>query len=352
MKKKNLFLLSMLFISTILYGCGTQTESSAKPEQKASEKLKIYTTIYPLQDFTKKIGGEHVDVVSVFPTGVDAHTYEPTAKTMVEIAEADALIYTGAGVEGFVEAANKALQNEDVMVVKAVEGIELLAVNEHEEEHQSEGVEEEHHEENEHEHHSEGTEEEHHEEDHNSESHSEEEHHHGDVDPHVWLDPVLAIDLAENILHSLEQLKPEAKEDFQNNFDKLVEELQVLDQEFKSTVENASKKEILVSHAAYGYWESRYGIKQISVSGLSPTNEPSQKELETIIHTAKEHNIKYVIFEQNLSTKIAEMVKREINAEALTLHNLEAITESDQKNGYDYFDIMRKNLETLEKALQ
>src|SRR5690606_29054524 len=116
-------------------------------------------------------------------------------------------------------------------------------------------------------------------------------------------------------------------------------------------MKQSSKKEILVSHAAYGYWESRYGIKQISISGLSPSNEPTQKDLKNIINTAKEHNIKFVIFEQNLTSKIAEVVKKEINAQSLTLHNLESVTAEDIKNGADYISIMRQNLETLNKAL-
>ncbi|MEH7387509.1 zinc ABC transporter substrate-binding protein, partial [Bacillus sp. JJ1521] len=61
--------------------------------------------------------------------------------------------------------------------------------------------------------------------------------------------------------------------------------------------------------------------------------------------------IKFVIFDQNLTSKVAEMVRNELNAESLTLHNLEAITAADDANGEDYFSIMRQNLETLKKAL-
>ncbi|KAA0547139.1 adhesin [Bacillus sp. BGMRC 2118] len=349
MKRNTLIMVAFLLLGTLLYGCGTLKETSPPAEKEvksaSSEPVKVYTTIFPLQDFTEKIGGNHVEVVSVFPAGVDAHTYEPTVQTMVDIAKADALIYTGAGVEGFVEAGHDALKNEHVKIVKAADGIELLPFNEaHEEEHH-EDSEDEHHDDH---HEDQSTSEDEH---HETESHTKHEHHHGDADPHVWLDPVLAIDLAENILHALEQLKPEAKEDFKRNFEKLTEELQLLNQEFSTVIQNSTKKEILVSHAAYGYWEARYGIEQISVSGLSPTDEPSQKDLMNIINTSKEHNIKYVLFEQNLSMKIAEMVKHEIGAEALTLHNLEAITNEDQTNNEDYFSIMRRNLETLTKAL-
>ncbi|MEH7379163.1 zinc ABC transporter substrate-binding protein [Bacillus sp. JJ1533] len=360
MKTKHFFTLLVIVTTSLLFGCTSENKTSTNEVKNTStttKSLKIFTTVFPLQDFTEKIGGEHVEVLSVFPTGADAHTFEPTSKTMIEIAEADALIYIGAGVEGFIDAANKIFQNEKVQLVKATESMELSNVqDEYEENHQSEeGTETEHNshqsDSNSEESHGHDVHEEH-EEHHDSQADTEDNHHHhSDVDPHVWLDPLKAVELAESILHTLEELKPEAKEDFEKNFDELVKNLQEIDQEFESVIDQSSKKEILVSHAAYGYWESRYGIKQISVSGLSPTNEPSQKDLKNIINTAKEHNIKFVIFEQNLTSKISEMVKKEISAEALTLHNLESITEEDLKNGADYFSIMRQNLETLEKAL-
>ncbi|NLP51444.1 zinc ABC transporter substrate-binding protein [Bacillus sp. RO1] len=401
MKTKSIFIAMMLVVFTFLVGCNSDNQAS-----DGSEKLTVYTTIFPLEDFTKKIGGEHVDVKPVFPAGADAHTFEPSAKTMSEMASADAFIFTGVGVEGFADKAKEVLGNEDVKIVGAAEGIELRpeggesdhdahgdehsdeAHNEehddehsdeaHDEEHSDEHSDEAHNKEHDDEHSDEAHDEEHgdehsdeahdeeHGDEHSDEAHDEEhgdehgdehtqdgheEHDHSNGDPHVWLDPTLSITLAENIKNALVELKPEAKEDFEANFETLKADLEKLDTEFKETVDSAKTKKLLVSHAAYGYWENRYGLEQISVTGLSPTQEPSQKQLTEIINTAKENEIKYVIFDQNISGKIAEVVKDEIKAEALVLHNLEAATEEDVKNGADYFSLMRQNLETLKKAL-
>ncbi|MFD1739190.1 metal ABC transporter solute-binding protein, Zn/Mn family [Bacillus salitolerans] len=352
MKKIYVLFVLILSLGSFLFGCGANEESA---KSNASAKLKIYTTIFPLEDFAKKIGGDHVEVVSVFPPGVDAHTFEPTAKTMVDIAKADGFIYSGAGIEGFVEAAIDALKNENVKMVKAAEGIELVSLGDHAHDDNDSESESGH---DDHAHDDNGSESESGHDDHAHDEHDStgqeeghDSHNHGDLDPHVWLDPTLALQLADTILHALEELKPEAKEEFEENFDTLKQQLEELDQKFKEAVEHAPKKEILVAHAAYGYWETRYGIEQISVTGLSPTNEPSQKDLRTIIETAKNHNIKYVIFEQNVSTKVAEIVRNEINAEALTLHNLEALSDENVKNSEDYFSLMERNIETLKIAL-
>jgi len=349
MKTKSLLLSLLLAGSSLLYGCSIETGN--EPDDKAKDALTIYTTVYPLQDFTEKIGGEYVDVRSVYPPGVDAHTFEPTPKTMKQLADSDAFIYISEDIEGFVEHAIKTLQNEHVKLVEGAKGINLRDSSHelhtvHEEDHKHEDKEEIHVHDHGHEH--EGVEEQGHE---NKEEVHGEEHSHGDKDPHVWLDPFLSIIIAQNIKSALIELKPNAKETFEKNFLSLKKDLEELDQQFQTAIKAATKKEILVSHAAYGYWEQRYGIKQLGVSGLSPTNEPSQKELTNIIKTAREYDIQYVIFEQNIAPKIAEIVRNEIGAEALYLHNLESLTDEDVKSNKDYFMIMNENLETLKKAL-
>jgi zinc transport system substrate-binding protein len=336
MKISQLVTISVLVLGLIFSGCG-KTETVNTSKEKDKETLTVYTTIYPLQDFTQKIGGEFVDVQSIYPPNVDAHTYEPSTKEMISLANSDLFIYTGAGIEGFAEKASETLNKEDVQVLKAAEGIELIESTHSDEHHEDED---------------EHAESDAHEDEHaESEEHDEEEHDHGDLDPHVWLDPVLSIDLANNIKNSLSELMPEHATEFETNFNELKLELEKLNQEYKTTIESSKTKNLLVSHAAYGYWEKRYGIEAIAITGLSPTQEPTQKELQTIIEESTEHNIHYVIFEQNVSPKIAKIIQEEIGAKSLTLHNLEAVTEENIKQKDDYFSIMRRNLEIIKTAL-
>ena len=143
----------------------------------------------------------------------------------------------------------KTLQKENVKIVNASKGIELRA----------------------------STEEEHHD---HGDGHKEDEHHH-DKDPHVWLDPTLAMKQAEKLKNALVELQPEHKKN-SKNFAALQTKFTDLDDGFKAAVANAKTKEILVSHAAYGYWEQRYGLKQIPIAGISASDEPSQKQLADI----------------------------------------------------------------------
>ncbi|MBS4205899.1 metal ABC transporter substrate-binding protein [Lederbergia citrea] len=333
MKLKSIFFIFALLTAAFLGGCNTNQPNPPLETNKDIETLKIFTTIFPIEDFTKKIGGKHVEVKSVYPAGADAHTFEPTMRLMMEIADADLFIYNGAGLESFIDKTKKTLSKEKVTMVEASKGIELLSG---EGDHHDHGNDESGHEHG-------------HDEDHSSED--PDGHHHHDKDPHIWLDPIYASKMAENIKDALVGSMPSAKEEFEKNYADLKLKLEQLDVNLKETIEASDRKEILVSHASYGYWEHRYGIKQISISGLSPENEPSQKQLQTIIETAREHNISYIIYDQNPLTKVAVAVQKETGTKAITLHNLEYITENDLKNQEDYFSIMNKNIEGLKTAL-
>jgi zinc transport system substrate-binding protein len=317
--RKSWFLLIVLLLSA----CG----ASSDDKEAKDGKLDVYTTVYPLEDFTKKIGREHVDVRSIYPPGADEHTFEPSQKDMIKMAEGDVFLYVGMGLEGFVEKAKPILENEDVTVVPASKGIDI----EHSEEEQ--GHEEEKHSEDE-------------------EAHADDHGHQHDGDPHIWLNPEYSKQMAEVIADTLSKEMPEHKEDFQANLKELNGELDALDAEFKQMAESAPHKTFYVSHAAYSYWEDRYGLHQEAIAGLNTSDEPSQQELKKIIEKGKEDNVQYILFEQNVSSRLTEVVQKELGAESLKLHNLSVLTEEDRDKNEDYFSLMRKNIDTLKKALQ
>lgn len=312
---RNLIFLSLLAMTLLLTAC-TNNESN----QEKSNEIDIYTTVYPLQYFAKQIGGDYVNVSSIYPPGANEHTFEPTQKDMIALADADVFFYIGLGLESFVENAKKSLANERVIFVPVAEKIDEQKLQ------TSVGHS---HEEHEHEH----------------------DHHHGDVDPHVWLSPTISKDIALTIKNELVNLLPEQENTFNTNYEQLVKRLDELDQQYKDLASHASSKTFFVSHAAFGYIAGNYGLTQIPVAGLNSQSEPSQKELAEIVALAKKHQIKYILFEQNVSSKLASVIQQEIGAESLILHNLSVLTEEDIQNNEDYFTLMKKNLKTLEKAL-
>ncbi|GKV66930.1 MULTISPECIES: metal ABC transporter solute-binding protein, Zn/Mn family [unclassified Sporosarcina] len=323
MKIRYLFLAAAILLA--LSGCSNKATNET--ESASSEKLRVYTTVYPLQYFTERIGGDLVDVQSIYPPGTDEHVFEPTQKDMMSLSKADLFFYIGLGLEGFVQKTEKTLQNEPVHFVPVADAIdpeELEAGHSHEHGHEGHSEEE--------------------------EAHSEEEE--SAVDPHVWISPFLSTLLAEKIKDELSDELPEHAAQFEENFSVLYDELEALDRQYKTMADESPNKTFFVSHAAFGYLANTYGLQQLAVSGLDSQNEPSQKQLAGLVKEAKEKDIHYILFEQNVSSKLAEVIQKELNAETLTLHNLSVLTDEDIKNKEDYFSLMERNLQVLEKALQ
>lgn len=330
---KRILIWSSLCLVLFLAACGKSEEKA----QNTDEKVQIYTTVYPLQYFAERIGGESVHVSSIYPAGANEHTFEPTQKDMMALADADLFFYIGLGLEGFVENAKKTLADEEVNMIATVDAIsdEQLEEAAHEEE---EATSTDSHD---HEHESES-----------SENHSHEGHDHGDIDPHVWMSPKISQSLALSIKDSLVEISPGQQETFEKNYDELVSELQQLDADFEEMAHNAPNKTFFVSHSAFGYIANTYGLEQLAVAGLNSQDEPSQKELTKLIDLAEEKNIEYILFEQNVSSKLTEVIQKEIGAESLVLHNLGVLSKEDIQNKETYFTLMNKNLETLRTVLK
>ncbi|OLN21631.1 adhesin [Domibacillus antri] len=326
-----------------LAACGNKEEMATPvPEENGKGKLTVYTTIYPLEYFTERIGSDTVTVESIMPPGADAHTFEPTSKTMLDLAEADLFLYNGLNLEPFAEKTEETLAGENAVIINVGERVNVEEADHEGHSHEETVIGDEHA----HEGKTDADGEHGHEEEASGDGHD-----HGGIDPHIWIDPMLAVQMAAVIKEELTALNPDEETTYNENFETLKEDLEKLDEQFHAMADNADQKEILVSHAAYGYWEKSYGIEQISVAGLSPTDEPSQKELKEIADTAAEQGIQYVIFEQNITPKVAEIIQNEIGAESLRLHNLATLTDEDVKNGADYLSIMEQNIETLKTAM-
>ncbi|WP_160724079.1 metal ABC transporter solute-binding protein, Zn/Mn family [Bacillus sp. USDA818B3_A] len=312
MKKIILILSLFLPLSLVLSGCTNEGNNETKEKKN---QLTVYTTVFPLQYFTEQIGGKYVDVNTIYPPGADEHTFEPSQKDMMNLADSDLFFYIGLGLEGFVEKAEGTLKDENVELVATASKLKLptAAGSNEEDEH--------------------------------------EEHEHSDINPHVWLDPVYCKEMAAVIRDHLVSKMPENKDFFNKNYETLAKELDDLNKSFEQTISTAKHKKIMVTHAAFGYWENRYGLKQISISGLSTTNEPTQKQLENIISTAESNDIHYILFEENVQSKLGKVVQQEMRAKALSIHNLAILSKENLKNKETYFTLMNANLKTLEKAL-
>ncbi|WP_342417650.1 metal ABC transporter substrate-binding protein [Paenibacillus sp. FSL R10-2782] len=311
----------------ILSGCGTKSDHTAtntlqtEPNQAqttdSGKKLKVVTTFYPMYEFTKQVAGDHADVTVLIPAGAEPHDWEPSAKDMAQVKDADVFVYNGI-VEGWAEQALSSASNDKRVVVEASKGLNLM----------------------------EGTAEE------EGEAHAEEGHAHDHVlDPHVWLDPVLAQKEVESIKAGFISADSANKADYEKNANAYIAKLKKLDTEFKTALKDVKRKDFITQHAAFGYLAKQYGLTQVPIAGLSPEQEPTPDKLAGIIKFAKGNNVKTIFFETLVDPKVAETVATEIGAKTDVLNPLEGLTDEDKQKNLDYLGVMKNNLEALKKAL-
>lgn len=306
---------------------------SQKPK---AEGLNVVTTTYILRDLTEEIAGDKATVTCLIPKGQGVHGFEPSPKDMNQVNEADLFIYNGAGLESFTDRLKETAEG-DATFVEASEGIELLKGGHHH--HHDEDADHDHdHDAADHDHDAAD-----HDHDHDAAEH---DHEHEGMDPHVWMAPENAEEMAENISEALSAKDPDNAAYYKANYEKLSEKFDALDDSFENVLAKAKHKDIVVSHEAYGYLAKEYGLNQIPIEGINSESEPDPKAMKAIVDEMKAKGIKTVFTEPNEDDKIAQTVASEAGAEVKELDPMEY--ESDK----NYFERMESNLKILESALQ
>jgi zinc transport system substrate-binding protein len=302
---------SFVVSSLLLTGC---SNSTGPLTGTGIHKLKIVTTFYPLYEFSKQIVGDNADVQMLIPAGMEPHDWEPTPKDVAQISEAGVFVYNGGGIEPWVDNVLRSVDEPNLKTVEAAKGIKLM-----------QGVGE-----------AQG---------------GEYVHNPQALDPHVWLDPVLAEKEVQTICDVIVSADPSHAAEYRKHADAYVAKLQALDGTYKTTLQGTKSKEFVTSHAAFGYLAKQYGLKQVPIAGLDPEQEPSAAEMADIVTFAKARHVKTIFFETLVSPKVAEAVAHEIGAGTAVLNPLEGLTDEEKAQGLDYIAVMKNNLVALNKAL-
>lgn len=328
-----LFLSAMLLIASACGNNSNQTGSSTNNSTGGTaagngdnEQVSVVTSFYPLYFLASEIGGDHVKAVNLVASGIEPHDWTPKSRDLDTASKAQLFLYHGAGLEGWVDGFLKGLSKDSTVVTKEMSnGITLI-----------EGSEDEHEEEHEHE----------------DEHVDEEAHDHGGVDPHTWVSPKSALKLAENVKNSLIEADAANQADYEKNYAALKTKIEAIDADYTAKLAQTTNKDIVTSHQAFGYLARDYGLKQVSIMGLSPDAEPRAQDLLEISKFVKANGVKYIFFEELVSDQLAKTLANEADVETMVLNPLEGLTPDQEKDGETYLTLMERNLQNLVQALQ
>lgn len=272
---------------------------AATGNEPADNKLSVSASFYPMYDFAKKIGGNRAVVSIMIPAGIEPHNWEPSASDILGLEKADMFVYNGAGMELWAPDILSSLQNKKLIVVEASKGETII-----------------------------------------------------DSDPHVWLDPMRAKAELLNIKNAFAEADPAGASYYEENYNTYAAGLDALDKEYRDTLSALPRRDIVVTHEAFGYLCAAYGLNQIAIEGIFADSEPSPARMAEIVELVKENGVKVIFSEELLSPRVAEAIAAETGAQTAVLNPIGGLSADDIAAGEDYFSIMRKNLAELKAALE
>lgn len=265
-----LLLVAMIILIVLISGCTSQKDGSSQ--------IKAVTTIAPLGDFVRSVGGDRVQVTVLVPPGADPHTFELSPSQIRDVENADVYMENGAGLESWMD--NILKVNPKMIVVDTSNGISLITGTEGED---MAG---------------------------NSKA----------VDTHIWLTPRDAMIQVRNICDGLVQIDPSNKDYYINNRDDYIKKLKDLDAYLNKTFAGKKEKKFIVLHPAWTYFARDYGLTQIAIE--AEEKEPGPRYLAEVVDTAKVNNITTVFVEPQYNPKSAEVIAGEINGKVVSIDDL------------------------------
>jgi zinc transport system substrate-binding protein len=275
--------------------------------ETSTTKLRVSASFYPMAEFARQVGGNHVQVTTLVKPGVEPHDYDPSPQDVATIYRSKVLIHNGAGLEKWVNkldlAANK------VARVEASKSLNLHAKDANDTENTSA------------------------------------------TDPHVWMDPVLAQKEVSAIRDSFIKADPAHRKDYESNTAAYNAQLQALDVDFQKGLKQCAQHSVVTSHQALGYLAGEYHFTSLGIAGLSPDDEPSAQELAAVADFVHDHNIDYIFFETLVSPKLSQTIAQETGAQTIAFNPLEGLTPDEASQGKNYISVQKDNLQALRTAL-
>ena len=290
---------------SILMIAAACAESVPADTAGVQDRLQVVTTIYPLEYFVQRVGGDAVIVINMLPRGAEPHGFEPAAGALRQLAAADVVVANGLGLEPWLEDAIQAVDGADRVVVRALDESEAGGAMDSGEA----------------------------------------------LDPHAWLDPVLAIALVRNIRDALAMADPDHAGTYADNAVTLLEELAALHQRYVGGLADCRQRTFVTAHAAFGYLAKRYDLEQLAISGLSPEAVSTPAGLAGLADTVRALGLTHVLVEPLTDPSLTETLAREVGLEVLTLDPLSNLSDDQDAEGKDYPSLMEENLQALRTAL-
>jgi zinc transport system substrate-binding protein len=308
MRNRIIVIAAAIAVVAIVGAAAVYIENNRPNSQTQQGTINVLTTFYPIFDFTQNVAGDKVNVTLLVPMTTDVHDFNPSPSDIQKVASADVLIYNGAGLEPWINQLVAAANNPKLVVIDASQGIALLPVpQEFQKNNQT-------------------------------------------VDPHVWLDPVLAKQEVENILQGLIKADPKDQQYFTANAQAYEAKLDQLNSQIINETANVQTRVFVTFHEAFAYFANQYDLTQIPISGPFE-EEPTPGDIQNVITTINQYHLCYVGYESLENPALSQSIASYTNATLIQMNPIEGLTTADQAAGMTYLTLMQQDVTNIVTAL-
>ncbi len=282
-----------------------------------NNRVIVATSIFPLTDIAENIGGQHITVVQLLPSGASPHSYTLTPSQLTNIQNAKALFVIGHNLDTWATTTVTRATNIPTVVVD--NNIALQAFG------------------GEHEHEHEDGDEEHEEENHNH------DHEAGAIDPHYWLTVPNAQEIAKTIALTLQNADPVHSSYYAQNLQDYLTELDEVEAELQALAHQAHQAEFIAIHDAWRYLADHYGLRLVATYEPVEGREPSIRDIQELQEIITKHNIHTFFTEpQKQSTGAARFLQQDLGLKIKVLDPI-----GGTKNTNSYVAMMRENIKAI-----
>lgn len=352
---KRLLATGLITLTLGSVGCTTQPNapeqtdeiapSATSPEGSApDDSLEVVTTILPITQFTLAVAGDRAEVTQLLPVNIDPHAYQAKPGDIQAIATADVLVKNGLGLEFYLDDAIANAGNPNLAVIDSSAGIATFDLEFEGDGHNHGSATDDDHA---HDHDqtektpadTEGSE---------PQSAASHQHAHGDIDPHIWLDPKRAIQQVENIRDGLIAADPAGAEVYTANAAAYIDQLQALDAEIAERLAPYSGQTFISFHDFAAYFADSYGLEVAFLVDV-PAENPAPEDLRRIIDVTTAENIKAFLTEPQAGADAFASLSKDLNVQVGTFDPIAVGSTAALDPDY-YLATMRQNVANLEAA--
>lgn len=307
--------------------------SAALGGAHAAEPLKAVASFSILGDIVREVGGDDVSLATLVGPDGDAHEYEPTPGDAKKLAAARVLFVNGLEFETWLPRLTQAagFSGQTVTASQGVAPRKFSGQGNHDDDHD-------HDHDHDHEH---------------GHDHKDGHHHHGNVDPHAWQNLANGVIYARNVAEGLAAADPARAQAYRQRAQAYIARLESLDDSVRKTFAQipASRRKVVTSHDAFGYFGDAYGVTFIPAMGISTDAEPSAGEVAGIIEQVRREQVPAVFVENISSPRLVQQIARETGAKVGGTLYSDALSKPGQP-GATYLEMFEWNVRQLAAALQ